>query len=68
MMSAPDREGMSWKSRCSRGGCMNYILKISSNYGQGGRGSKKPKILRRSLMDAPLPKCEEGAMENGPYI
>ena len=33
---------------------MNFILQISSKCGQGGRGSKNPKILRMSLMDAPL--------------
>ena len=46
---------MSWKSGHSKGGCVNLILQISSKCGQrGGRGSKNPKILRMSLLEAPL--------------
>ena len=38
----------------SKGGCVNFILQISSICGQGVGGDvKKPKILRMSSMDAP---------------
>ena len=35
---------------------MNLILQISSKCRQGGRGSIDLKILRMSLMEAPLPR------------
>ena len=50
MMSASG--GGSWKSRCSKGGCVNFILQISSKCGQGEKGVKKK--LRMSLTEAPL--------------
>ena len=53
MYSASDWGGGSWKSGHSKGGCVNFILQISSKCGQGGRWSKYPKILRMSSMDAP---------------
>ena len=34
--------------------CVNFILQICSKCEQGGGCSKKPKILRMSLLDAPL--------------
>ena len=37
-----------WKSGHSKGGCVNFILKISSTCGQGGEGGQNPKILRMS--------------------
>ena len=55
MMSASEGGGGSWKSGRSKGGCVNFILQISSKCGQGGEGgSKNLKILRMSLMEAPL--------------
>ena len=53
MMSASEGGGGSWKSGRSKGGCVNFILQISSKCGQGGRGSKNQNILWMSLMDAP---------------
>ena len=45
----------SWKSGPSKGCGVNFkLLQISSKSRQGGRGSKNLKILRMSLMDAPL--------------
>ena len=40
MMSAL-KGGGSWKSGRSKGGCVNFILQISSKCGQGGEGVKK---------------------------
>ena len=34
-------EGGSWKSGRSTGGCVNFILQISSKCGQGGEGVQK---------------------------
>ena len=34
MMSASEGGGGSWKSGCTKGGCMNFILQISSKFGQ----------------------------------
>ena len=45
-----------WKSRRSKGGYVNFILHIRSKCGQGGRGSKYPKNLPTSYLEAPLPK------------
>ena len=41
MMSAWEGGGGSWKSGRSKGGRVNFILQISSKYGQGGEGVKK---------------------------
>ena len=41
MMSTPEGGEGSWKSRCSEGSCMSFILQISSKCRQVGRGSKK---------------------------
>ena len=55
----------SWKSGRSKGGCVNFILEIRSKCGQGGRGSKNQKILRMSLMDAPLAeRAQEAESKN----
>ena len=52
MYSASDWGGGSWKSGHSKGGCVNIVLQISSNCGQGGggRGSKNMNISQMSLM------------------
>ena len=43
------------KSRRSKGGCVDLVLQISPNCGQGrGRGSKILKILRTSFKYGPL--------------
>ena len=41
MMSASEGGGGSWKSRHSRGDCVNFVVQISSKCGQGGEGVKK---------------------------
>ena len=41
MMSALEGGGGSCKSGRSKGGCMNFILQISSKCGQGEKGVKK---------------------------
>ena len=41
MMSASEGGEGSWKSGRSKGGCVNFILQISSKCGQGGEGVKK---------------------------
>ena len=48
-------EGGYLKSRCSKGGCVNLILRIGlkCRQGAGGRGSKIPKILQSSYVHAP---------------
>ena len=52
MMSAS--EGGSWKSGRSKGGCVNFILQISSKCGQGGRGSKNPKFCVYIINGSPM--------------
>ena len=47
------KEGVVEKRTCINGGCVNFILQISSNCRQGRRMSKNLKILCMSLMDAP---------------
>ena len=42
MMFASEGGGGSWKSVCSKGGCMNFMVKIISKCVQGG-GSNKSK-------------------------
>ena len=41
MMSASEGGGKSWKSGRNKGGCVNFILQISSKCGQEGEGVKK---------------------------
>ena len=42
MMSASEGGGVSWKRGRSKGGCVNFMLQISSKCGQGGEeGVKK---------------------------
>ena len=41
MMSASEGGGGSWKSGHSKGGCVNFVVEISSKYGQGWEGVKK---------------------------
>ena len=54
MMSASEGGGGSLKSGFGiKEGCMNFILQISSQCGQGGRGSKNPDILGTSYLEAP---------------
>ena len=50
MMSTSEGEGGHEKDV---GGCVNFILKIRSKCGQGERGSKNPKNLRTSYLEAP---------------
>ena len=42
----------SWKSGRSKGSCVNFIAYIRHKCGQGGGGSKNPKILWTSFKDA----------------
>ena len=51
MMSALEGGGRSWKSGTSKGGSGNY--KSDPNAGNGRRGSKIPKNLRTSYLEAP---------------
>ena len=45
--------GGSWKNgRVGRGGCMNFIVKSDSNV-DNGEGSRKPKLLVTSYLEAP---------------
>ena len=64
MMSASEGEGVSWKSRCSMGGCVNFVLQIS---GQGGGGKKSENsadiISGRSLR--PRRRSRKGEREGG---
>ena len=43
----------SWKSRCSKGGCVNFIVSINSKCGQGGGGQKSENFCGRHLWMAP---------------
>ena len=52
IMSASEGGGVSLKSGCRKGYCMNLILHIRSQCGQGG--SENPKILRASYLEGPL--------------
>ena len=42
------------KSGHSKGGCVDLVLEINPKFGQGGRGSKNPNILRTSFMYGPI--------------
>ena len=44
MMSSSEGERGSWKSRHSKGGCLNFMLQISSKCGQGEGVKKSQKI------------------------
>ena len=58
MMSALEGGGGSWKSGCSEGGCVNFILQISSKCRQGGGGQKITKLLQTSFKYGPPSQIE----------
>ena len=54
MMSASEGGGGSWKSGHSKGGCVNFILQISSKCRQGGEGVKKAEKFADVIHGSPL--------------
>ena len=53
MIYVSERRG-SWKSRCSKGCCMNFIVGISSKCGRKGEGVKISKIFVDLINESPL--------------
>ena len=59
MMSASEGGGGLWKSRRSKGGCVNCIVEISSKCGQGGEGVKKSENFADVINGSPLEKMDK---------
>ena len=62
MMSASEGGG-AWKSRPSKGGCVNLLYNSESKCGQGRRGSKIPENLRTSYLETPQGQEEAPALK-----
>ena len=54
--ACPYRRGRgSWKSACSKGGCVNFLLQFRSKCGQGGKGTPSPSDIDIISGSSPSP-------------
>ena len=57
MMSASEGGGGSWKSKCSKGGSVNFILQIRSKCGRRGERVKKSENFADVISVSSLSLC-----------